>query len=190
MINPSEIFLNPKETAMVVVHMQNDFCTRGGALYIDGVEQILDNVEQTLKRARDSGVEVVFTKDWHRKDDPEFNIWLEHCVKDTWGSDIIDALSKRDEEYEVRGRRYSSFYATDLDLFLRESGIKNVVVMGVMANICVLHTTADASMLGYRTIVLSDCVKSVSSYEEDYALHHMKNVFDTEIITSDCLRFE
>ncbi|BDC35600.1 MAG: cysteine hydrolase [Candidatus Methanoliparum thermophilum] len=182
--------LNPNETAMIVEHMQNDFCERGGALYIDEVESILENVKRALKKARDSGVTVVFTKDWHRKDDPEFKIWPEHCVKDTWGSDIIEILSKKEDEYEVKGRRYSSFYATDLDLFLRELGIKNVVILGVMANICVLHTTADASMLGYRTIVLSDCVKSPSPYEEKYALYHMKNVFNTEIITSDRLKFD
>lgn len=188
-MHPSEIFLNPKETAMIVIHMQNDFCSREGALYVKSVEQIFDNILMVLKKARNSGVTVIFTKDWHRKDDPEFKVWPEHCIKDTWGSDILDMLSKQDDEYEVRGRRYSSFYATDLDLFLRESKVKTVAIMGVMTNVCVLHTAVDASMLGYRTIILSDCVKSSSSYEEEYALYHMKNVLNAEITTSDLLKF-
>lgn len=184
------IFLNPDETTMIVVDMQNDFCMKDGSLYIENAEEIFDNIRKSIEEARRSKVNVIFTQDWHEDDDPEFNIWPKHCIKERWGSEIIEVLGSLKEDHKIKKRRYSAFFGTDLDLFLRENNIKYLVICGVSANICVLHTTADASMLGYRTIVLSDCVKSPSSYEEEYAFYHMKNIFNTEIITSDHLKFE
>lgn len=171
--------------ALIVVDMQKDFCYRNGALYIENAEQIFEATKRVVDEARRRGMRIIFTQDWHRSDDEEFKLWPKHCVMNTWGAEIIDELKPREEDYFVKKRRYSAFFATDLDLTLRELKIEKVFICGVATNICVLHTAGDAAIRGYKVAVIKDCTKALSDYDYEYALRHMKNVFNAEIITAE-----
>lgn len=170
--------------ALLVVDMQKDFCYKGYALYIQGVESIFNTTSRVVKDARGK-MPVIFTQDWHRDDDEEFKIWPKHCIMNTPGAEIIEELEPKPRDYFIRKRRYSAFFGTDLDLLLRELGIKHLYICGVATNICVLHTAGDAAIRGYRVSIIKDCTKALSDYDYEYALKHMKNVFNAEITTSE-----
>ncbi|RLI80773.1 cysteine hydrolase [Archaeoglobales archaeon] len=173
--------------AVIVVDMQKDFCYPDGALYAgDEVKKIFSPLKQFLERARDK-VPIIFTQDWHRKDDKEFKIWPPHCIMNTEGAEVIDELEAREEDYYVRKRRYSAFYGTDLNLILRELKIDGLILAGVLTNICVLHTAADAASRGYDVNLLKDCTIALSEYEYKYAIHHMRNVLNVKITDSKSL---
>ncbi len=169
--------------ALIVVDMQKDFCYRNGALYVEGAEKIFDATRNVVKAAREK-MPVIFTQDWHREDDVEFKIWPKHCVMNTWGAEIVDELEPKEEDYYIKKRRYSAFFGTDLDLLLRELQTRKVYVCGVATNICVLHTVGDAVLRGYEVSVIKDCTAALSSYDYEYGLKHMENVFRAELITS------
>jgi nicotinamidase-related amidase len=174
--------------ALVVVDMQKDFCYPEGALYVgDHVRKTIDNIRDVLDIVRGS-IPVIFTQDWHRKDDEEFNVWPKHCIQNTWGAEIVDELNPSDEDYFVKKRRYSAFFGTDLDLLLRELDVDELIVCGVVTNICVLHTVADAVMRGYKVTVLKDCTTALNEYDYEYGIKHMKDVLRAEIISSKDLR--
>jgi nicotinamidase-related amidase len=170
--------------ALIAVDMQKDFCYKNGALYIQGAEEIFESMEKVVRIARGK-IPVIFTQDWHREDDEEFRIWPRHCIADTEGAEIIEELEPTRRDYFVRKRRYSAFFGTDLDLLLRELKVLEVFVCGVATNICVLHTAGDAAIRGYRVSVLRDCTKALTDYDYEYALRHMKNVFNANIISSE-----
>lgn len=179
-----DVILNPKTTALIVVDMQRDFCQKDGALFVgDGVDKIISNIKSLTDGAKAHGALVVYTQDWHTPDDPEFDRWAKHCVVGTKGVKIIDELyAKESEDYTVKKRRYSAFFGTDLDLYLRDQNIKTLVIAGVVTNICVLHTAGDASSLGYEIVVPEDCVMALSDYDQKYALHHISFLFGGRII--------
>ncbi|RLI80005.1 cysteine hydrolase [Archaeoglobales archaeon] len=171
--------------ALVIVDMQKDFCYKNGKLFVgEHVEAIFDPLRKVIKRCREK-MPVIFTQDWHREDDVEFKIWTPHCIMNTEGAEIIDELEADKNDYYIRKRRYSAFFGTDLDLTLRELGIKKLYFGGVVTNICVLHTVGDAVLRGYEACVLKDCTTAISDYEYEYAINHMKNVFNAEIISSE-----
>jgi nicotinamidase-related amidase len=169
--------------ALVVVDMQKDFCYRDGRLYINGAEKIFDSTAEVVKVAR-GRMPVIFTQDWHREDDVEFKIWPKHCIMNTTGAEVIDELDIKEEDYFIKKRRYSAFFGTDLDLLLRELGIKTIYICGVATNICVLHTAGDAVLRGYDVKILRDCTAALSDYEYEYGLRHMEKVFMADLITS------
>ena len=170
--------------ALLIVDMQKDFCYEDGALYVgNNVKEIVNSVKNVVDSLR-GNVPIVFTQDWHRRDDPEFKIWPKHCVQNTWGAEVIDELNPSEEDYFVKKRRYSAFFETDLDLTLRELKVEELIVCGVVTNICVLHTVADAVMRGYRVKVLRDCTTALSDYEYEYGIRHMQDVLKAEITSS------
>jgi len=78
--------------------------------------------------------------------------------------------------------RYSAFAGTNLDVKFRERGVREVYLVGVCTDICVLHTAIEAYNLGYKIFV---CEKGVASFNADghkFALAHMKNTLGAEIV--------
>jgi nicotinamidase-related amidase len=173
--------------ALLVIDMQKDFCYESGALFLQDAKRIIPLVKNLIARARKRKIPVIYTQDWHRMDDAEFSLWPPHCIENTEGAEIVDELSPAKDDFVVRKRRYSAFFGTDLDLHLREKEIKNLVLSGVCTNICVLHTASDAMLLGYRITVVEDCVASLSPYDQDYALNHIKEVLKGEVKSSATL---
>jgi len=143
-----KIELNANETAVIVVDMQNDFVDPNGALYVEKARETIEPIKKLLKKAREKGVKIFYTQDWHEEEDIEFGIWGKHAVAGTWGAEIIDELKPEKGDILIKKLRYDAFFGTPLDHLLRIHGIKNVVIVGTVANICVLHTAGSAALHG------------------------------------------
>ena len=78
--------------ALVIVDMQNDFVHPYGKLQVPYATDIISTIQELKKKAKAKGVPVIYTQDWHTKDDAEFKVWPEHCVENTLGAEIIDEL--------------------------------------------------------------------------------------------------
>ena len=59
---------------------------------------------------------------------------------------------------------YSAFQGTDLDLILRGLKVETVILTGVVTDICIQHTAADAFFRGYKSHSSpKDCVEAVDA---------------------------
>lgn len=78
---------------MIVVDMQKDFCSEDGALFIGNtVNAIIARISGLIERAIRKEVHLIFAQDWHSHDDDEFEIWRQHCVRETSGAEVIDVF--------------------------------------------------------------------------------------------------
>ena len=153
--------------AILVVDMLNDFVT--GALGCDRGRAIVPATAKLLDAARKAGVPVIFCNDCHLKGiDRELTIWGDHAIKGTKGAEVIPELNLCEKDYVVPKRRYSGFFQTDLDILLKELGVKTVIMTGLHAHMCVRHTSADAFCLGYDVVVAKEATDSFT--EEDYKI--------------------
>jgi len=173
-IKRETIELPSKETALIIVDMQNDFVKPEGKLFVPTAPQTVPVIKGLLEKARKAGVLRIFTQDTHYPGDPEFKIWGEHVLKGSWGWEIIDELKpKIPEEIVVEKMRYDGFFGTSLDHILRVYGIKNLVVVGTVANICVLHTVASAAMNLYKVIVPIDGISALTEFDKHLTLRQI-----------------
>ncbi|MCS6769295.1 MAG: cysteine hydrolase [Candidatus Caldarchaeum sp.] len=157
--------LSRRDTALVIVDMQNDFCHPRGKLFVPTSPATIPNIRSLLEKARRSGVRVFFTQDWHDKDDPEFGIWGEHALAGSWGAEIVEELKPATGEVVVRKLRYDGFYGTSLDHYLSMHGVKNLLITGTVANICVLHTAGSAALRWHKIYVPVDCVSALTEFD-------------------------
>ena len=169
--------------AILVVDMLNDFVT--GSLACDRGKAIVPATAELLDAARAAGVPVIFCNDAHIKGiDRELKIWGDHAIAGTKGAEVIPELKLSDKDYVVPKRRYSGFFQTDLDILLRELGVKTVVMTGLHAHMCVRHTSADAFCLGYDVVVAKEATDSFT--EEDYlnGLAYLKTCYGADAYTN------
>ncbi len=168
-----KVELPAKETAIIVVDMQNDFVKPGGKLLVPTAKDTIPKIKKLLENARSRGVKVFYTKDTHYPGDPEFKIWGDHVVKGTWGWEIVDELKPEANDIVVEKTRYDGFYGTPLDDLLRVYGIKYLVITGTVANICVLHTAGSAALRWYKVIVPVDAISALNEFDYYVALRQI-----------------
>lgn len=178
--NASQARLEPQRTGILVVDMVNDFCKPGGAMVLPGCEVLVPKQRAVLDAARETGAVVVWIHDSHRKgmrQDREFLKRSPHCIEGTWGVEIIEELGAREDDIHVIKHRFSGFFQTDLDLVLKDMRIDQLVVFGVVTNICVRSTVHDAFFNGYEVVVPRDCCAATGSREQESSLYDIATHF-------------
>jgi len=174
------------KTAIIVIDVINDFVS--GALGSQRAAKIVPSIRRLLRRAREEEVPVVYVTDAHLPEgDREFDVWPRHAVDGSEGARVVDALRPEAGDHHVKKRRYSGFYATGLDALLRELGVDTVVLTGLVTNICVQHTAADAFFRGYRVVVPRDCVEAPSDEAQGASLRYMEEMYGAEVSSSEAL---
>jgi nicotinamidase-related amidase len=187
---PVEVRLPRSNTAVIVVDMQNDFCKPSGKLFVPASVETIPKIGRVLEKAREAGVLVVYTQDWHMKDDPEFAIWGEHALKGSWGAEIVDELRPHEGDVVVSKLRYDAFYGTSLDHILRLHRIENLVVTGTVANICVLHTAGSAALRWYKVYLPIDCVSALNDFDYRATLRQVSFLYRGILTRSELIEFE
>lgn len=179
---PYELEFDPKATALLIIDMQRDFVMPGGfgeALGNDvtPLQAAIAPTKRVLEAVRKKGMLVIHTREGHRPD-------LTDCpptklvrgrgktrigdpgpmgrilVRGEIGHDIVPELYPAPGEPVIDKPGKGAFYATDLELILRDRGIKTLIVCGVTTEVCVNTSVREANDRGYECVVLSDCVGS------------------------------
>jgi nicotinamidase/pyrazinamidase len=176
-----------KNTALIVVDVQNDFCP-GGALAIKNGSRVVPAINSLM----DSFEVIVGTQDWHpvnhssfasNNDAEPFSVktlngvnqvmWPEHCIQGSNGADFHPDLHA--DAFNIIIRKgtnpdidsYSAFTENDgvtvtgLRGWLSELDIKKVYITGLATDFCVLYTALDAVKAGFETYVIEDACKGV-----------------------------
>jgi ureidoacrylate peracid hydrolase len=177
---------DPARAAVLVVDMLNEFLEPGGEMVLLEGRRIIEPLNRLLAAARQRGMRVIWLCDEHPlPDDKEFAKRVPHCRAGSWGAAVIDAMDVAPNELRIPKRRYSGFFGTDLDLHLREWDIEQVVVTGVVTNICVRSTVHDAYFLGYDVFVPQDCVSATSDREQASSLYDIDTHYGDVVTSSE-----
>jgi len=179
---PENLSLAAKETAIIVIDMQNAYASKQG--YVDlagfdisGAAGTIGNIDKVLKAARKAGIQVVYLQNgW----DPDYveagtelspnyhksnalktmrrnpNLQGQLLARGGWDYEIVDALAPQPGDIRVHKTRYSAFFNSQLDSILRSRGIRNLVFVGIATNVCVESTLRDGFHLEYFGIMLED----------------------------------
>ena len=178
-----KVTLNPEDTAVIVVDMQNDFVKDGGSLLVDSANETIMNVKSLLDNARKKNVRVVYTQDTHYDGDKEWEIWPVHCKKGSNGWRIIDELKPAEGEMVFEKNRYDGFYETLLEHYLSHVwGIKNLVIVGTVSNICVLHTAASAGLRWYHLVIPADGISALTEFDQAMTLRQVSFLYAGKIV--------
>lgn len=182
--------------ALLSIDYTNDFVADIGALTAGKpAQEIEDNIVSITKQAVDNGDYVVFAIDCHDLEDtfhPEKELFPPHNLRGTSGRElygmlqpVYDANKEKDTVYWIDKRHYSAFSGTDLDIRLRERGITEIWLTGVVTDICILHTAIDAYNLGYSIVIPENCVTSFNEKGHEWALEHFSTVLGAKVISSE-----
>jgi ureidoacrylate peracid hydrolase len=169
-LNAYETIDGPR-TALVVVDMQDYFVKDGMPACAPAAQEIVPNINRLARATRTAGGLVVWIQtealidnpnDWaNRKEATSTEGWANRqrlLAKNGDGFPIYATCEVRPEDKTALKLRYSAFipYPSDLERVLKANGIDTLLITGVATSTCCESTARDASMWGYRTIMVSD----------------------------------
>lgn len=175
--NRHEMRLNAAASALLVVDMQRFFLETASPTFTCGGVAILPTVKRAIESFRRAGLPVIFTRHAHHPNDLDSGImgwwWKGKCLEGSPESEIHPDLAPMPDEKVVIKHRYSAFYNTDLETVLRCLRVEDIVITGVMTNLCCESTARDAYYRDYRVFFLADGTGSIS---EEMHLASLRNL--------------
>jgi len=179
---PYEFQFDPGSTALLIIDMQRDFVEPGGfgeslGNDVSILRKTIAPIKTVLEACRKLGMMIVHTREGHRPDltdcppskmsrgRPKRKIGDDGAmgrllVRGAKGHDIVPELYPVAGEVVIDKPGKGAFYATDLELILRNAGIRSLIVCGVTTEVCVNTSVREANDRGFNCLVLEDCVGS------------------------------
>ena len=198
-----------EQDVLIVVDVQNDFCTDGALAVPDG-EKVVPAVNRIAQKFKN----VVLTQDWHPKDHVSFAsnhankrpydtielsygsqvLWPDHCVQDTSGADFHKALHVPQASLVIRKGfhrdidSYSALYENDRKTptgllgYLRERQLKTMFIAGLAFDFCVRYSAEDARKAGFEVAVIEDACRGIDLEGSMAAAHRSLKSLGISII--------
>ncbi len=172
---PLQVMASLERAALLVVDVQNDFCTNG-ALAVSGSERVVAAMNRHIGYAIAHGWPVYASRDWHPHQTTHFKPyggqWPVHCVQDSPGARFHPDLQFPEDVIVVtKGDRandagYSAFdghtpEGTTLLADLQRRGISHLYIGGLATDYCVRASALDGLDAGLRVTLLEDAVAGV-----------------------------
>ncbi len=203
--------------ALIIVDMQNDFVIPSGSLYIKDAQKMITQINNLIQKFNTNNDLVIATKDFHPKKHISFAsthnkelfssilingfnqiMWPDHCVQGSDGADIVNDIDIKNinyivkKGYKINNESYSGFAdqngeVTKLHEILQNYQIKDLTIIGVAFDYCVLYTIKDALKLNYNVSTYLDLVRSVNSDKTPEIINYLKKrkIVFKEVINYD-----
>ena len=175
--NTHTMQLDREKAALLVIDMQYFFLDPASPSYTCGGPAILPKLQKVIHAFRQANRPVIYTRHVHHPDYLDAGImawwWEGMCKEGTPESEIHQDIAPKPNEKVIFKHRYSAFYNTDLETVLRSLKVEELVVAGIMTNMCCESTARDAYFRDYRVFFLADGTGSVT---EEMHLASLLNV--------------
>ena len=164
-----KVEVHPKHAALLAIDLQNYFHRI--------VQPILKNLLKVIQSCRQKDIPIIFTQHGHTDPPADGGVlgqwWGELILHGTMDWKFLPEIKMESKDTILPKKRYSAFYGTDLDSILRSKGIQDLIISGVMTNLCCETTARDAFMRDYRVFFLID---GTATGKEDHHLATLKNL--------------
>jgi nicotinamidase-related amidase len=164
--NTHQMQLNPTRSALLVIDMQQFFLDPASPSFTCGGLAILENLKKLIQAYRSRHLPVIYTRHVHHPDLLDAGImgwwWQGMCKEGSPESEVHADIAPRKGEKEILKHRYSAFYNTDLETILRCLKVEDLVISGIMTNMCCESTARDAYFRDYRLFFLADGTGSIT----------------------------
>ncbi|PIA39762.1 hypothetical protein AQUCO_02600315v1 [Aquilegia coerulea] len=160
---------NPKSSVLLVIDMQNYFSSMA--------KPIIPIIKTTINLCRKASIPIIFTRHSH-KSPSDYGMlgewWNNDVIIDgTIEAELITEIGRQNEDKIVEKNTYSAFQGTGLEEYLKEKGIEEVIITGVMTNLCCETSAREAFVRGFRVFFSTDATATSSEELHDATLKNM-----------------
>lgn len=168
--------MNNEKPALLIIDMVKDnFKDEKKIPITPFAREIISPINRLIDEFRKEGWPIVFSTDAFKKEDFIFKGKMKpHSLAGTEGAEVIDELSRKEEDYWLPKPRFSAFFDTELEKWLKERGITLCAVAGIATNFCVLTTAMDALCHDFKAVLVQDCTAATDRETHERTLDNYR----------------
>ncbi|MFH2054613.1 MAG: isochorismatase family protein [bacterium] len=170
--------LDMSKAALLVIDMQNQFAHPDGEIYLNESRHLVKRIVRLCNLFREQQRPVIYTRHQHAADNSDLGMmdtWWSgsHIFAGSWNSEIIEKLTPQATDIMISKNRYSAFLGTNLEQMLKEHAVSELVITGVMTNLCCETTAREAFMRDYAVYF---CLDGTTTISEEMARGTIQNL--------------
>jgi nicotinamidase-related amidase len=151
--------------ALILVDLQKEWALEDSDYFLGDISKLIEKTNKVLEKCRNEGYKIIFTKHIEKYSEKEF-------AKDSEGVEIIKEIEIKDSDIILKKNKISSFYKTDLDKQLE--GIEEIIVCGILTNLCVRSLIQDAYDRDFKIKVIKDCCQALDEEIHKFTIQDLK----------------
>jgi len=200
--------LIPEQSALLFVDVQNFSAHKKGmefvglseehfkekyGWYFDELEsRVIPNMQALQTAFRKKKIEVMYTTIESLTEDGrdrslDYKITGFHVPKGSWDGKVIDQIAPEGDEIVLPKSSSSVFISTHIDYILRNLGVRQLVISGLITDQCVESAIRDACDLGYLVTQVTDACLTYSQKRHDHSLETIKG-YCRQLTTADLIK--
>lgn len=177
------------DVVLLLVDVINDFDFPEAPKLLKHALPAARKIAALKKRLRAKNIPAVYVNDNFGRWRSDFRTQVERCISlEANGAPVASLLVPAEDDYFVLKPKHSGFYASSLDVLLKNFGAKRLIITGFATDICVLFTADDAYMRDFEVIVPIDCTAAETLEAKQNACAQMKRFLRAEVRPSTKLR--
>jgi bifunctional isochorismate lyase/aryl carrier protein len=180
--------LAAEQCALLVLDMQNCFFNETSHAFIPSAAAIVDGVNRLCKAFRARGLPVIMTRHINSPEDAgRMSIWWRGVIAEA------DPFSRLIDELDVGGAvvmkksQYDAFHETPLADLLREKGVRQIVISGVMTHLCCETTARSGFVRGFDVFFTVDGTATYNEAFHSATLLNLSHGFAVPILIEEIL---
>ena len=158
--------LCPRRAGLLVIDMQRYFLEKDSHAFIPSGQAIVTNISQLINSCYQKKIPLIFTQHLNTEDDAGMmSTWWRDLIRPgSHSSEIIPAFDTSKGTI-IRKSQYDAFYGTKLERILRDKGISQVIICGVITHLCCEATARSAFVRGFKVSLTID---GTATYNEQF----------------------
>lgn len=151
--------------ALILVDFENEWMDKKSDYYVGDISNVIGKVNRLIGYCRKNSYKIIFTAHVEKGSESAF-------AKGSKNVEIISGIDKRNSDVLITKNKISPFYKTNIESELK--GIKEIVVCGILTNLCVRSLVQDAYDRDFQITVIKDCCVAFDNKTQEFTFKDLK----------------
>jgi len=149
--------------ALVLIDFQKEWTTKGSEYYIGNIGEVIGKTNLLVDYCKNKDYKVIFTKHVEKEG---------KAFRKGKGAELIPGIHLTSEDKIIEKNKISPFYKTSMEKEL--NGIKEVIICGILTNLCVRSFVQDAYDRDFEITIVKDCCAAFDNKTHEFTLKDLR----------------
>ena len=151
--------------ALILVDFEKEWTDKSSDYFVGDVSELIEKTNKLIDFCRKNNYKIIFTTHIEKDSDEAF-------AENSENVEIIDEIHKKNSDVLIMKNKISPFFKTDLDKHLE--GIDEIVICGILTNLCVRSLAQDAYDRDFKITIIKDCCRAFDVETHEFTLKDLK----------------
>ena len=151
--------------ALILVDFEKEWTDKSSDYFVGDVSELIEKTNKLIDFCRKNNYKIIFTAHIEKDSDEAF-------AENSENVEIINEINKQDSDVLIKKNKISPFFKTDLDKHLKE--IEEIVICGILTNLCVRSLTQDAYDRDFKITIIKDCCRAFDEETHNFTIEDLK----------------